>query len=74
MGPKELEAFYKLKNLFETVLKMYDENVATKVYGIRAVLVQIQKDVENVIAYASISLSETKKQYSIAARKCFEVL
>ncbi|GFX95539.1 transposon Ty3-I Gag-Pol polyprotein [Trichonephila clavipes] len=60
-GPEEVEAFHSLKKALtsDPVLGMYDERASTEIhtdasgYGIGAVLVQIQNNVEKVIAYAS---------------------
>ncbi|GFV02714.1 retrovirus-related Pol polyprotein from transposon 297 [Trichonephila clavipes] len=60
-GPEEVEAFNSLKKALtsDPVLGMYDERASTEIhtdasgYGIGAVLVQIQNNVEKVIAYAS---------------------
>ncbi|GFX26789.1 transposon Ty3-I Gag-Pol polyprotein [Trichonephila clavipes] len=59
-GPEEVEAFNSLKKALtsDPVLGMYDERASTEIhtdasgYGIGAVLVQIQNNVEKVIAYA----------------------
>ncbi|GBN69601.1 hypothetical protein AVEN_73176-1, partial [Araneus ventricosus] len=51
----------------DPVLGLYDENSPTEIhtdasgYGIGAVLVQIQKEVEKVIAYASRTLTKAEK-------------
>ncbi|GFT44651.1 retrovirus-related Pol polyprotein from transposon 17.6 [Trichonephila clavipes] len=71
-GPEEVEAFHSLKKALtsDPVLGMYDERASTEIhtdasgYGIGAVLVQIQNNVEKVIAYASRTLTKAEKNYS----------
>ncbi|GFV08002.1 retrovirus-related Pol polyprotein from transposon 17.6 [Trichonephila clavipes] len=71
-GPEEVEAFNSLKKALtsDPVLGMYDERASTEIhtdasgYGIGAVLVQIQNNVEKVIAYASRTLTKAEKNYS----------
>ncbi|GFS47974.1 hypothetical protein TNCV_3599291 [Trichonephila clavipes] len=68
-GPEEVEAFNSLKKstTSDPVLGMYDERASTEIhtdasgYGIGAVLVQIQNNVEKVIAYASRTLTKPKR-------------
>ncbi|GFU82092.1 RT_RNaseH_2 domain-containing protein [Trichonephila clavipes] len=68
-GPEEVEAFNSLKKALtsDPVLGMYDERASTEIhtdasgYGIGAVLVQIQNNVEKVIAYASRTLTKAEK-------------
>ncbi|GFV80089.1 transposon Ty3-I Gag-Pol polyprotein [Trichonephila clavipes] len=68
-GPEEVEAFNSLKKALtsDPVLGMYDERASTEIhtdasgYGIGAVLVQIQNNVEKVIAYASRTLTKPKR-------------
>ncbi|GFS60062.1 transposon Ty3-I Gag-Pol polyprotein [Trichonephila clavipes] len=69
-GPEEVEAFNSLKKALtsDPVLGMYDERASTEIhtdasgYGIGAVLVQIQNNVEKVIAYASRTLTKAEKR------------
>ncbi|GFV53604.1 retrovirus-related Pol polyprotein from transposon opus [Trichonephila clavipes] len=69
-GPEEVEAFNSLKKALtsDPVLGMYDERASTEIhtdasgYGIGAVLVQIQNNVEKVIAYASRTLTKKPKR------------
>ncbi|GFW87164.1 transposon Ty3-I Gag-Pol polyprotein [Trichonephila clavipes] len=69
-GPEEVEAFNSLKKALtsDPVLGMYDERASTEIhtdasgYGIGAVLVQIQNNVEKVIAYASRTLTKSRKE------------
>ncbi|GFW74863.1 retrovirus-related Pol polyprotein from transposon 17.6 [Trichonephila clavipes] len=69
-GPEEVEAFHSLKKALtsDPVLGMYDERASTEIhadasgYGIGAVLVQIQNNVEKVIAYASRTLTKAEKK------------
>ncbi|GFU28600.1 hypothetical protein TNCV_468071 [Trichonephila clavipes] len=69
-GPEEVEAFNSLKKALtsDPVLGMYDERASTEIhtdasgYGIGAVLVQIQNNVEKVIAYASRTLTKAEKE------------
>ncbi|GFX46642.1 transposon Ty3-I Gag-Pol polyprotein [Trichonephila clavipes] len=69
-GPEEVEAFNSLKKALtsDPVLGMYDERASTEIhtdasgYGIGAVLVQIQNNVEKVIAYASRTLTKAEKK------------
>ncbi|GFS90620.1 retrovirus-related Pol polyprotein from transposon 17.6 [Trichonephila clavipes] len=71
-GPEEVEAFNSLKKALtsDPVLGMYDESASTEIhtdasgYGIGAVLVQIQNNVEKVIAYASRTLAKVEKNES----------
>ncbi|GFX62137.1 retrovirus-related Pol polyprotein from transposon opus [Trichonephila clavipes] len=68
--PEEVEAFNSLKKALtsDPVLGMYDERASTEIntdasgYGIGAVLVQIQNNVEKVIAYASRTLTKSRKE------------
>ncbi|GFT91272.1 hypothetical protein TNCV_1191031 [Trichonephila clavipes] len=70
-GPEEVEAFNSLKKALtsDPVLGMYDERASTEIhtdasgYGIGAVLVQIQNNVEKVIAYASRTLTKAEKLF-----------
>ncbi|GFS58529.1 hypothetical protein TNCV_111471 [Trichonephila clavipes] len=76
-GPEEVEAFNSLKKALtsDPVLGMYDERASTEIhtdasgYGIGAVLVQIQNNVEKVIAYASRTLTKAEKNYSTTERE-----
>ncbi|GFX48948.1 retrovirus-related Pol polyprotein from transposon 17.6 [Trichonephila clavipes] len=80
-GPEEVEAFHSLKKVtyFDPVLGMYDERASTEIhtdasgYGIGAVLVQIQNNVEKVIAYASRTLTKAEKNYSTTERECLAI-
>ncbi|GFU81375.1 retrovirus-related Pol polyprotein from transposon opus [Trichonephila clavipes] len=81
-GPEEVEAFNSLKKALtsDPVLGMYDERASTEIhtdasgYGIGAVLVQIQNNVEKVIAYASRTLTKAEKNYSTTERKCLAIV
>ncbi|GFV91891.1 transposon Tf2-6 polyprotein [Trichonephila clavipes] len=80
-GPEEVEAFNSLKKaLSDPVLGMYDERASTEIhtdasgYGIGAVLVQIQNNVEKVIAYASRTLTKAEKNYSTTERECLAIV
>ncbi|GFV72173.1 retrovirus-related Pol polyprotein from transposon 17.6 [Trichonephila clavipes] len=81
-GPEEVEAFNSLKKALtsDPVLGMYDERASTEIhtdasgYGIGAVLVQIQNNVEKVIAYASRTLTKAEKNYSTTERECLAIL
>ncbi|GFT29538.1 retrovirus-related Pol polyprotein from transposon 17.6 [Trichonephila clavipes] len=81
-GPEEVEAFNSLKKALtsDPVLGMYDERASTEVhtdasgYGIGAVLVQIQNNVEKVIAYASRTLTKVEKNYSTTERECLAIV
>ncbi|GFV44383.1 retrovirus-related Pol polyprotein from transposon 412 [Trichonephila clavipes] len=80
-GPEEVEAFHSLKKALtsDPVLGMYDERASTEIhtdasgYGIGAVLVQIQNNVEKVIAYASRTLTKAEKNYSTTERECLAI-
>ncbi|GFT92610.1 retrovirus-related Pol polyprotein from transposon 17.6 [Trichonephila clavipes] len=81
-GPEEVEAFNSLKKALtsDPVLGMYDERASTEIhtdasgYGIGAVLVQIQNNVEKVIAYASRTLTRAEKNYSTTERECLAIV
>ncbi|GFS96184.1 transposon Tf2-9 polyprotein [Trichonephila clavipes] len=81
-GPEEVEAFNSLKKALtsDPVLGMYDERASTEIhtdasgYGIGAVLVQIQNNVEKVIAYASRTLTKAEKYYSTTERECLAIV
>ncbi|GFU44134.1 transposon Ty3-I Gag-Pol polyprotein [Trichonephila clavipes] len=70
LGSRKVEAFHSLKKALtsDPVLGMYDERASTEIhtdasgYGIGAVLVQIQNNVEKVIAYASRTLTKAEKE------------
>ncbi|GFX55818.1 retrovirus-related Pol polyprotein from transposon 297 [Trichonephila clavipes] len=81
-GPEEVEAFHSLKKALtsDPVLGMYDERASTEIhtdtsgYGIGAVLVQIQNNVEKVIAYASRTLTKAETNYSTTERECLAIV
>ncbi|GFT99791.1 retrovirus-related Pol polyprotein from transposon 17.6 [Trichonephila clavipes] len=81
-GPEEVEAFHSLKKVLtsDPVLGMYDERASTEIhtdasgYGIGAVLVQIQNNVEKVIAYASRTLTKAEKNYSTTESECLAIV
>ncbi|GFW10876.1 retrovirus-related Pol polyprotein from transposon 17.6 [Trichonephila clavipes] len=81
-GPEEVEAFHSLKKALtsDPVLGMYDERASIEIhtdasgYGIGAVLVQIQNNVEKVIAYASRTLTKAEKNYSTTERECLAIV
>ncbi|GFV14198.1 retrovirus-related Pol polyprotein from transposon opus [Trichonephila clavipes] len=81
-GPEEVEAFNSLKKALtsDPVLGMYNERASTEIhtdasgYGIGAVLVQIQNNVEKVIAYASRTLTKAEKNYSTTERECLAIV
>ncbi|GFU25715.1 retrovirus-related Pol polyprotein from transposon 17.6 [Trichonephila clavipes] len=81
-GPEEVEAFNNLKKALtsDPVLGMYDERASTEIhtdasgYGIGAVLVQIQNNVEKVIAYASRTLTKAEKNYSTTEREYLAIV
>ncbi|GFT75399.1 hypothetical protein TNCV_3393951 [Trichonephila clavipes] len=81
-GPEAVEAFNSLKKALtsDPVLGMYDERASTEIhtdasgYGIGAVLVQIQNNVEKVIAYASRTLTKAEKNYSTTERECLAIV
>jgi len=77
-GVEQRQAFEDLKEALtsDPILGLYDENCPTKMhtdasgYGIGAVLIQIQKGEEKVIAYASRALMKAEKNYSTTEREC----
>ena len=76
------EAFQTLKGklMSHPILGYPDDNAETLIHsdastvGIGATLVQIQKRVERVIAYASRSLSKTERNYSVTNLECLAVV
>ncbi|GFW32547.1 hypothetical protein TNCV_677041 [Trichonephila clavipes] len=81
-GPEEAEAFHSPKKALtsDPVLGMYDERASTEIhtdasgYGIGSVLVQIQNNVEKVIAYASRTLTKAEKNYFTTERECLAIV
>ncbi|GFU99471.1 transposon Ty3-I Gag-Pol polyprotein [Trichonephila clavipes] len=82
-GPEEVEAFNSLKKALtsDPVLVMCDESASSEIhtdasgYGIGAVLVQIQNNVEKVIAYISRTLTtKSEKNYSTTERECLAIV
>ncbi|GFV53045.1 retrovirus-related Pol polyprotein from transposon 412 [Trichonephila clavipes] len=85
LDPDKIKARWKhfsLKKALtsDPVLGMYDERASTEIhtdasgYGIGAVLVQIQNNVEKVIAYASRTLTKAEKNYSTTERECLAIV
>ncbi|GFU69913.1 transposon Ty3-I Gag-Pol polyprotein [Trichonephila clavipes] len=81
-GPEEVEAFNSLKKALtsDPVLGMYDERASTEIhtdasgYGIGAVIVQIQNNVEKVIAYASRTLTKPKRIIPPQKGECLAIV
>ncbi|GFV32931.1 retrovirus-related Pol polyprotein from transposon 297 [Trichonephila clavipes] len=77
-GPEDVEAFNSLKKALtsDPVLRMYDESASTEIhtdasgYSIGTFLVQIQNNVEKVIAYTPRTLTKAEKNYSTTEREC----
>ncbi|GFS63498.1 retrovirus-related Pol polyprotein from transposon 17.6 [Trichonephila clavipes] len=83
-GPEEVEAFntHSLKKALtsDPVLGMYDESASIEIHtdargcGIGSVLVQIQNNVEKVIAYTSRTLTKAEKNFSTTERECLAIV
>ncbi|GFW49723.1 retrovirus-related Pol polyprotein from transposon 17.6 [Trichonephila clavipes] len=77
-GSDQKESFEKLKTALtsEPALGLFDEKAPTELhadasgYGLGAVLVQIQKGKEKVIAYAPRTLTKAERNYSTTEREC----
>ncbi|GBL59734.1 Retrovirus-related Pol polyprotein from transposon 297 [Araneus ventricosus] len=77
-GLDQTKSFENLKTalISDPILRLFDEEAPTEMhtdasgYGLGAVLVQIQKEKERVIAYASNTLTKAEKNYSTTERKC----
>ncbi|GFV40676.1 retrovirus-related Pol polyprotein from transposon 297 [Trichonephila clavipes] len=81
-GPEEVEAFNSLKKALtsDPVLGMYDEkellqkSILMQAGTVSGYLVQIQNNVEKVIAYASRTLTKAEKNYSTTERECLAIV
>ena len=77
-GLEQVKSFENLKAalISDPILGLFEEKAPTEIhadasgYGLGAVLVQIQKEKERVIAYASRTLTKSEKNYSTTEREC----
>ncbi|GBN27531.1 Transposon Ty3-I Gag-Pol polyprotein [Araneus ventricosus] len=77
-GLDQTKSFENLKTalISDPILGLFDDEAPTEMhtdasgYGLGAVLVQIQKEKERVIAYASKTLTKAEKNYSTTEREC----
>ncbi|GFU94115.1 transposon Ty3-I Gag-Pol polyprotein [Trichonephila clavipes] len=82
-GPEEVEAFNSLKKALtsDPVLGMYDERASTEIHTdakkrvrYRSCLVQIQNNVEKVIAYASRTLTKAERIIPPQKGECIAIV